>query len=108
TELARKVIQGNGYRQEAKAKPHDDITAPQGPIGPVSLQSAKLTEADKGVPVPTSKITPQELRDSYLSRFPDLMVATQGLLGGDRAVQVLDQAMKGDPLVRRQVEGFLN
>src|SRR5207249_2593340 len=73
-----------------------------------SLESAKLTDFDKGVPVPTSKLSAQELRDAYLSRFPDLKVAIQGLLGNDRAVQVIDQAMKGDPLVRRQVEGFLN
>ena len=109
TELARKVIQGNGFRQETKAKANkDDVKAPQGAIGPVTLESAKLTEVDKGLPVPTSKLTAQELRDSYLSRFPALKQSAQGLLGNDRAVQVLDQAMKGDPLVRRQVEGFLS
>ncbi len=109
TELARKVIQGNGYRQELKTKPRsDEVKGPQGPVGPISLESAKLTDEDKGIPVPSTKLTAQELRDSYFSRFPELKTSTQGLLGNDRAGQVLDQAMKGDPLVRRQVEGFLS
>ena len=110
TELCRKVVQGSGFRKEDTSKKtvdKDNVRAPTTAYDPETLAKLKLNK-DLNTPVPTSKLTSQELRDAYLSRFPALKDTSQALLGNDRAVQVLDQALKGDPLVRRQVEGFLN
>ena len=109
TEQCRKVVQGTGFRkEEPKSKvDKESIKAPTTAISADELARLKLKK-DLNGPVPESKLTPQALRDAYVSRFPALKDMTQSLLGTDRAVQVLDQAEKGDPLVRRQVEGFLN
>jgi hypothetical protein len=109
TELCHKVIQGTGFRKEEPKKviDKDNVKAPTTAYDPETLAKLKLNK-DLAEPVPSSKLTPQELRDAYLSRFPALKETAQALLGNDRALQVLDQAVKGDPLVRRQVEGFLN
>jgi hypothetical protein len=109
TEQCHKVVQGTGFRkEEPKSKvDKDNLKAPTTAISPEDLARLKLKKELAG-PVPESKLTTQALRDAYLSRFPALKDTTQSLLGNDRAMQVLDQAVKGDPLVRRQVEGFLN
>jgi hypothetical protein len=109
TELCRKVVQGTGFRkEEAKSKvDKDNIKAPTTAISPEELARLKLNKELAG-PVPESKLSTQALRDAYVSRFPALKDTTQSLLGNDRAMQVLDQAVKGDPLVRRQVESFLS
>ncbi len=109
TELCRKVVQGTGFRKEETKKTidKDNLKAPTTAYDPETLAKLHLNK-DLNTPVPTSKLSSQELRDAYLSRFPALKDTTQTLLGTDRAVQVLDAALKGDPLVRRQVEGFLN
>ena len=109
-ELAHKVIQGTGYRQEAKAKTpaKGDVAKGPAPAGPLSLESAKIKKTESDVELAVTKLSPSDLRDAYLARFPELRPMTQGLLGNERATQLIDQAIKGDPLVRKQVEGFLN
>jgi hypothetical protein len=113
-ELTHKVIQGSGFRKEtskkvAKKDPKDPNT-PQTPpkkFDPADTGNAVKVTPDKTPVAPGSKVNPRELSEAYLSRFPVLKSAAQNLIGLDKIPQLIEAAQKGDPLARRQVEGFL-
>jgi hypothetical protein len=120
-ELTHKVIQGTGFRKEDPKKDPKDVKNPKDPKNPVAttpqppknpLDPADNPNAIKVIPDqvplgPGSKFNSRELSDAYLSRFPMLKSAAQNLMGLERVPHLIEQAQKGDPLARRQVEGFL-
>ena len=55
----------------------------------------------------TGKLGARELAEAYLSRFPALKTAAKNLIGLDQTAQLMDQAQKGEPLMRKQVETFI-
>lgn len=111
TELARKVVQGIGFRNEEKAAKKEE--KPATPANPNAVQPLAMGKASKiategpAINAAVSKFTARELTDAYFSRFPILKSSAQAMLGADRVPQLIEQAQKGDPLARRQVETFL-
>ena len=107
-ELLQKVIQGSGFRKEEAPAAKEQ----KGPLGPKANEAEKEGRG-KHVARPTdaqpstSKIGAKELADAYLSRFPALKTAAQNLIGLVQTPQLIEQAQKGDPLVRKQVVAFL-
>jgi hypothetical protein len=114
TERAHKVIQGAGFRKEepkktAQADPKSTAgnAGVQAPKAPQDTGNAVKVTADKTPLGAASKLTAKEIADAYMARFPMLKSAAQNLLGLERVPFLIEQAQKGDPLARRQVEGFL-
>ena len=109
-ELARKVIQGSGYRKDDGDAPPPAPVDPTGPVAPVTplLTDPKLKPAEPEKVVANSKLSPKDVANEYLSRFPDIRAAAQIFLGGsDRLPELFDRAQKGDKVVRDQLEEFL-
>ncbi|MCW8133687.1 MAG: hypothetical protein KIS92_25300 [Planctomycetota bacterium] len=108
-ELARKVIQGSGYRKEGVEEQPQPIN-PTGPIEAIQpLVPNKTTDPNGPKPVANSKLTPQQVAQEYLSRFPDLREASQIFMGGsERVGELFQRAQKDDPILREQLDGFLN
>ncbi len=117
TEETQKVVQGTGFRKPSKTKKDakegkdaKDGGTPKPPGVIQGLKADKVTTVkidDPKGPVPASKLAARDLSDAYLSRFPVLKSSAQNLLGLDRVPQLIEQAQKGDPLARKQVESFL-
>ena len=111
-ELARKVVQGSGYRKEGKDPSQLPPVAPTGPITtalpPVQNQPAE-PPAPGVQPAPaSSKLSPQQVADAYLSRYPALQEVAQTFLGGtERVAPLIQRARDGDATVREPLEGFL-
>lgn len=108
TKLAHKVVQGTGFRKE-ESSTSKDTAAPAGPAGSwaqspaITLGNGLSAEGSTS----TSALSSKELQDAYMSRFPALKDTASALLGPDGTTQLFDQAQKGDPLVRKQLENFL-
>jgi hypothetical protein len=113
-ELAHKVIQGTGFRKEdtkkeKEKKEKDDKEKKKTPTGNQPLDTSKIKNiAPEKLASSTGKLSAKDLSDAYMSRFPVLKGTAQTLIGLDRVPQLIDAAQKGDPLARKQVEGFLS
>jgi len=109
-ELARKVIQGSGYRKDDGDAPPPapvDLTGPVAPVTPL-VSDSNLKPDELETVVANSKLSSQDLAKAYLSRFPDIRAAAQLFLGGsDRLPELFDRAQKGDYATRDQLERFL-
>lgn len=105
-ELARKVIQGSGYRPAQEAKPVEPVI-PTGPIAPVAAPAA--TKPVSSPPATgTGALPAKDLADAYLQRFPELEAASEQLLGGrNQLTQELEKAMT-DPTFRQEAERMLS
>ncbi|HYF48164.1 MAG TPA: hypothetical protein VEJ63_02085 [Planctomycetota bacterium] len=107
-ELAHKVIKGSGFRRTEKKKDKKDEEAEKKPVTNQQLVMGKAkTITTDPLAAATGKMSAQDLSSAYLSRFPVLKSTAQTLIGTDRLPQLIDAAQKGDPLARKQVEGFL-
>jgi len=108
-DLAHKVIRGSGFRKTEKKKDKKDEEAEKKPVGNPTLVmgKAKTISTHPTGTASTGKLTAQDISNSYLSRFPVLKSTAQTLIGSDRLPQLIELAQKGDPLARKQVEGFL-
>ncbi|MBI3829613.1 MAG: hypothetical protein HY291_08855 [Planctomycetes bacterium] len=107
-EMASKVIQGSGYR----ANDHDEDKPPEiNPTGPVeAVQPVTPVKTTDNTPKPlaNSKLSPKDIANEYLSRFPDLREAAQVFMGGsDRVGELFQNAQQNDPVLRQQLDGFL-
>lgn len=101
-ELAHKVVQGSGFRKEDSGNVKD--TGTNWGERPIATTEGTTTPKSN---VPASALSPKELQEAYLSRFPGLKDAAGALLGPERTLQLIEQGQKGDPLVRKQLEGLL-
>lgn len=108
-ELARKVIQGSGYRKDG----HDiSKPLPINPTGPIEVVQpvvgpTKPTGIDVK-PVANSKLSPKDVANEYLSRFPDLREAAQVFMGGgERVGELFQTAQTDDPVLHDQLDNFL-
>jgi hypothetical protein len=102
-ELAHKVVQGTGFRKEESDEPKINTSV-------AGWGQAQGTSGEKPVVannVPQSALSPKELQEAYMARFPGLKDASSALLGNERTTQLIEQALKGDPLVRKEMENFL-
>jgi|GEM_PF-6689963 len=123
-ELARKVIQGTGYRKEEAPSKSDKVAKggkgkEKEPKTPKVAEKTAPTPAEPSVPRnlkpaveaaapgPVSKLSAKELSEAYAARFPELKLQAQALLGMDRATQILDMAQKGDVPARAEAESFM-
>lgn len=109
-ELARKVVQGSGYRKEADLAPKPPVN-PTGPVTPAQPYAPPAVNPPPPGPQPVSnsKLSPQDVAEAYLSRYPALREAAELFLGGSTQVAPLFQrAKEGDATVREPLEGFLN
>lgn len=107
-ELARKVIQGSGYRKDGTEEAPQPIN-PTGPIEAVQPVAPSKTASNDPQPIANSKLSPQDVAHEYLSRFPDMREASLVFLGGsDRVGELFQRAQKDDANLREQLDGFLN
>lgn len=110
TELARKVIQGSGFRKDDKDSENTGPAMPTGPVQAVQpLVPAPRPVDNTPKPVANSKRSPTEVANEYMARFPDLRAAAQVFLGGaDKLPEYFQRAQKDDVLLREQLGGTLN
>ena len=111
-ELARKVVQGSGYRKEGKDPTLLPPVAPTGPITPALAPVTNATGEQPAANTPSkpaaSKLTPQQVAGAYFSRFPTLQMAVETFVGGtDMVAPLIQQARDGDITAREPLEGFL-
>lgn len=107
-ELARKVIQGSGFR-EKKEKPTEPML-PTGPLNPAQplVHNPQAPASPTLQPTPNKKLTAKDVTEAYLTRFPALKDAAELFLGGGANAQaILQKAQEGDPVLGEQVRTFL-
>lgn len=100
----QKIVQGEGYRKAASSKKkkkgaETGPILPTGKIGPAEpLVETGLKTVPVGLqPLANTKLSPKEIVDAYMQRFPELDQATEYFLGGNaKAEALIKKATTGD------------
>lgn len=99
----QKIVQGEGYRKAAGKKKKKGAETgpvlPTGKIGPAEpLVETSLKTVPVGLqPLANTKLSPKEIVDAYMQRFPELDQAAEYFLGGNtKAEALIKKATTGD------------
>ncbi|MCK6474777.1 MAG: hypothetical protein L6R28_23910 [Planctomycetes bacterium] len=99
----QKIVQGEGFRKAAsKKKKKGGETGPVLPTGKIGPAEPLVETGLKTVPVglqplANTKLSPKEIVDAYMQRFPELDQAAEYFLGGNaKAEALIKKATSGD------------